>query len=442
MKVTVIGLGHVGQVAAAALAKSGHDVLGVDISRQRVSALQGGETPIFEPGLRELIQETSGDGRLRFLHNEDVAEQLGDVLLIATGTPPSETGAADLSQVRSALEWATRDRRDRIVVAMKSTVPPGTGIRIAKNRNGGAPINYVSNPEFLREGHAIDDWFHPDRIVVGTEDPAAEGAIRSLHQGIEAPIMVTDITSAEMIKYASNAFLATKISFINEIASLCDRVGASIDDVGKGIAMDPRIGASSMRAGIGYGGSCFPKDVRALDYLALTNGYNFELLRSVITVNNRQRMLPLQALRERFVKISGLRVAVLGLAFKPDTNDVREAPSLDLINVLVSEGAEVSAYDPAARESAVGSLPSSVRILDDPLDAAGGVQALVVATEWEQVVNADWADISRCMRPPRFLFDGRNALDPLAMESLGFEYQGVGRGSQGGWSAQANGEPA
>ena len=435
MKVTVVGLGPVGQVAAAGLAKAGHDVLGVDIDRQRVSALQGGETPIFEPGLQELIREASGAAKLRFLHNEDVTEPLGDVVLIATGTPPSVTGAADLSQVRAAFDWATRGTADSLVV-MKSTVPPGTGMRIVES---GAtpvqPVRYVSNPEFLREGHAVQDWFHPDRIVVGTDDAAAAQVVRALHKGIDAPFIVTDVTSAEMIKYASNAFLATRISFINEIASLCDKVGASIDDVSDGISLDPRIGgdprtgASSLRAGIGYGGSCFPKDVRALDYLALTNGYSFELLRSVITVNNRQRMLPLQALRERFVRLSGLKVGVLGLAFKPDTDDVREAPSLDLINALVGEGADVSAYDPVAHDSALGSLPPSVRLADDPLDAANGAQALVVATEWDQIVNASWDDMSRCMRPPRFVFDGRNALDPHDMEALGFEYQGVGRGS-------------
>ena len=429
MKVTIVGLGPVGQVAAAGLAKAGHDVLGVDINRQRVSALQSGETSIFEPGLHELIHEARSGAKLRFLHNEDVTERLGDVVLIATGTPPSVTGAADLSQVRAAFDWATRGNGDSLVV-MKSTVPAGTGMRIVES--GATPLQpgrYVSNPEFLREGHAVQDWFHPDRIVVGTDDAAAAQVVRSLHKGIDAPFIVTDVTSAEMIKYASNAFLATRISFINEIASLCDRVGASIDDVSDGISMDPRIGASSMKAGIGYGGSCFPKDVRALDYLALTNGYSFELLRSVITVNNRQRMLPLQALRERFVKLSGLKVGVLGLAFKPDTDDVREAPSLDLINVLVGESAEVSAYDPVALDSALPNLPSSVRLANDPLDAASDAQALVIATEWEQIVNANWDDISNHMRPPRFLFDGRNALDPHAMEALGFEYQGVGRSS-------------
>jgi UDPglucose 6-dehydrogenase len=436
LKVTVVGLGPVGQVAAAGLAKAGHDVLGVDISRQRICALQGGEAPIFEPGLHDLIREAASNAKLRFLHNEDVAEHLGDVVLIATGTPPSDTGAADLSQVRSALEWATRAQPDTLVV-MKSTVPPGTGTRFIEG--SATSVRYVSNPEFLREGHAVDDWFHPDRIVVGTQDTDAAQIIRALHQGIDAPFIVTDITSAEMIKYASNAFLATKISFINEIASLCDRVGASIDDVSDGIAMDPRIGASSMKAGIGYGGSCFPKDVRALDYLALTNGYTSELLRSVITVNNRQRMLPLQALRERFIKLSGLKVGVLGLAFKPDTDDIREAPSLDLINVLVGEGADVSAYDPVAHDSARGSLPSSVRLVDDILDAASGTQALVVATEWKQIVNASWDDVYRCMRPPRFLFDGRNALDPHAIQALGFEYQGVGRSHH--TTARTNGDP-
>ena len=248
-----------------------------------------------------------------------------------------------------------------------------------------------------------------------------------MHSGLSAPFVITDITSAEMTKYASNAFLATRISFINEIAALCERVGASIDAVSEGLAMDPRTG-SRIYAGVGYGGSCFPKDVRALDYLALTSGVNFELLRSVINVNNKQRLLPLYALRSRFGgAITGLRVAVLGLAFKPETDDVRDAPSLDLIRALVDEGVEVRAFDPRATQTAARELPSSARIADDPVEASAGAQALILLTEWQQIVNADWREIARCMRPPRFVFDGRNCLSPDNMDEIGFEYHSVGR---------------
>jgi UDPglucose 6-dehydrogenase len=248
-----------------------------------------------------------------------------------------------------------------------------------------------------------------------------------MYAGIEAPYVITDITSAEMIKYASNAYLATRISFINEIAALCDRMGAVIDDVSEGISLDPRIGRSFLRAGVGYGGSCFPKDVRALDQLALTNDHSSELLRAVITVNNRQRLLPLYALRHRFGRLGGLRVGVLGLAFKPNTDDVREAPAIDLIRLLVEEGARVAAYDPKATPSASKVVPEIVELVDSPYACAKDSQALVLMTEWPEIVSADWPQLARLMRPPRFLFDGRNALQPSAMQRYGFEYTGVGR---------------
>ena len=294
----------------------------------------------------------------------------------------------------------------------------------------GTSIRYASNPEFLREGRAVDDWEDPDRIVIGVEpdDARSVETVQLMYTGIDAPCMVTDITSAEMIKYASNAFLATRISFINEIASLCDTVGASIDDVSDGMAMDSRTGAR-IHAGVGYGGSCFPKDVRALDHLALTSGASVDLLRSVINTNNRQRLLPLHALRQRFGgALDGLRVGILGLAFKPGTDDVRDAPSLDLIHALVDEGAEVQAYDPEAMESARPNLPASVQLVDSVEEAANRTQALVLLTEWESIVQSDWRVVSRCMVPPRLVFDGRNALDPTEMGRLGFEYVGVGRG--------------
>ena len=438
MKITVVGLGYVGTVAAAALAGAGHDVLGIDIDRGRTDLLSKGEVPLYEPGLEERIAAALGAGTLRFLHRDDVAEPLGDVALIATGTPPTHGGGADLHQVRAAVSWVRSMTLEypgssaswNPTVVMKSTVPPGTGRRLLETELKGTLIRYASNPEFLREGHAVDDWEKPDRIVIGVEpdDARSVDSVQRMYTGIDAPCMVTDITSAEMIKYASNAFLATRISFINEIASLCDTVGASIDDVSDGMALDSRTGAR-IHAGVGYGGSCFPKDVRALDHLALTSGASVDLLRSVINTNNRQRLLPLHALRQRFGgAIDGLRVGILGLAFKPGTDDVRDAPSLDLIRALVDEGAEVQAYDPEAMETARPNLPSSVLLVDGVEEAANRTQALVLLTEWDTIVQSDWRVVARCMVPPRLVFDGRNALDPSEMGKLGFEYLGVGRG--------------
>ena len=443
MKVSVIGLGYVGSVAAAALASARHEVLGVDIDARRCRDLAAGKVSIYEPGLADLIEEGTTRGNLRFVHTDAVSEPLGDVIVIATGTPATESGTVDLRQVRSALAWTRARQPGEALIVMKSTVPPGTGKRLLESELKGTNLRYASNPEFLREGQAIDDWLFPDRIVVGAGDDGVVATIKAMYAGVDAPYLVTDITSAEMIKYASNAFLATKISFINEIAMLCDRLGATIDDVAKGVAMDPRMGSSFLRAGVGYGGSCFPKDIRALDQLALSNDHNFELLRSVIVVNNRQRLLPLYALRERFGSLAGVRVAILGLSFKPDTDDVRQAPALDLIDALVEEGAHVAAFDPEAIAAARRVLPSAVRLEEDLVSCAEGARAVVIMTEWPQIVDADWARLAKVTDEPRLLFDGRNALDPSVMRELGFEYKGVGRGnfrkkaSQGSVAANA-----
>ena len=401
-------------------------MLGIDSDVDKVEAYRKCDVPLFEAGLSELVRSGLNNGNLRFLSNEEVSEALGDVIVIATGTPTSKDGTADLSQVKSSIEWVMKKQPTGGIILVKSTVPPGTGVRLCETLLGDDVSRYVSNPEFLREGRAIEDWFHPDRILLGGTGEAID-TIKCLYKGIEAPYVITDVTSAEMIKYAANAFLATKISFINEIAALCDRLGATIDDVSSGIALDPRIGPAFLEAGVGYGGSCFPKDVRALDQLAMTNDHNFELLRSVITVNNRQRLLPLYALRERFGKLSGVKVGILGLAFKPGTDDVREAPSLDLIRLLVEEGAEVCAYDPRATLNAQKILPSVVKFAESPADCADGTQALALMTEWGEIVNADWKEIAKRVNLPRFIFDGRNALDPGCMRCYGFEYRGVGR---------------
>ena len=432
MKITVIGLGHVGAVAAAGLALAGHEVLATDVDQERLDGLKAGKLPFYEPGLADWIDSAHRQGNLRLLHAWEFQESPGDIALVAVGTPPGDGTAADLRGVRSAISWI-RDTAPRgLVVVMKSTVPPGTGLDIVRRELEGTGIGYAASPEFLRQGQALNDWQCPDRIVIGVAsgDARSLDASTRMYAGIGAPVLVTDITSAEMIKYASNAFLAARISFINEIAALCDSLGASIDDVSDGLALDSRTGAR-IYAGVGYGGSCLPKDLRALDVMAGNAGVKADLLRAVAAVNARQRLLPIRALLERFGgSLRGVRVGLLGLAFKPGTDDVRDAPALDIVRALYAEGAEISACDPRAMESARRQLPDgSIRFAPDAPRASANAQALVVATEWAEIVNADWPAIARRMAPPRFVFDGRNALDPTAMRRLGFEYRGVGRNS-------------
>lgn len=428
MKLTVIGLGHAGIVASAGLAAAGHEVLGVDLDMQLIGTVRSGHPPIYEPGLDDELASVAKNGRLRFAHLDEVEEDLGDAVLITTGTPSAAGGAANLDQARSALAWVAGRNAGDLLVVMKSTVPPGSGRRIVEEL-GGSGIRYASNPEFLREGRALDDWYAPDRIVVGVEpgDYRSVALVKAMYAGIDAPYLVTDITTAEMVKYASNALLATRISFINEIAQLCDRVGASIDDVSQGLALDTRTG-TRIHAGVGYGGSCFTKDLRALDAIAGIRGVSLDLLQSVMRVNQRQRLLPLYALQERFHgTLAGLTIGVLGLAFKPGTDDVRDAPSLDLIRELVDAGARVRAYDPQAMEAARKLLPPSVELVASPLEAAEQAQALVLLTEWGEIVHTGWEAVSRSMLAPRFVFDGRNALNARMLAELGMEYVGVGR---------------
>lgn len=430
LTITVVGLGRLGVVASAGLAVSGHSVLGVDLDHERIGLLSDGRLPVYEPGLEEWLYRGLDNGNLRFQHWDDVDGPLGDVAMITTGTPPTDGGAADLRQVWSALDRLKPHVDSNTTIVMKSTVPPGAGRAFMQGELGRTGVAYASNPEFLREGRALEDWASPDRIVVGTEpgDRRAIETLRRMYSDVDAPFLFTDVDSAEMIKYASNAFLATRISFINEIAQLCDSVGASIDAVSTGLAMDARTG-DRMRAGVGFGGSCLPKDVRVLEYLGLTSGLDLGLLRSVTTTNNRQRLMPLRALRRRFGdSLAGLKVGVLGLAFKPHTDDVRDSPSLDLIRAMVSEGVAVRAYDPRANKPASAQLPSEVLFVDDPAEAARGAQSLILLTEWPEIVSEDWGSIAARMHSPRFLYDGRNALEPGAMLKLGFDYVGVGRG--------------
>ena len=332
--------------------------------------------------------------------------------------------------METAIGWVRERAASGLVLAMKSTVPPGTGRRILESELCGTGIGYAANPEFLRVGQAVRDWDSPDRIIIGTApgDTCSLEIMRSLYDGIESPVLATDTTTAEMIKYASNAFLATRISFINEIAAIYDTLGASIDDVSNGLALDARTGARIF-SGVGYGGPCLPKDIGALLNLARQSGNSPDLLQAVIGVNNRQWQLPLRALLGRFNgQMQGIRVAVLGLTFKPGTSDLTEAPSVKLLHALVGEGAVVTSFDPGVGDTAKWGLPNEMQMEPDVVAATARAQAVVLMTEWNEIVNADWAAVSRVMASPRFIFDGRNALDPQTLSSLGFEFQGVGRG--------------
>ncbi len=426
LKITVVGTGYVGLVTGVCLANSGHDVTCVDIDAAKIDLLRSGRSPIYEPGIEELLRTTIDRGTLRFMTPDAGWRDLvGDVTFIAVGTPMVPSGAADLSQVRAAVAalCAAADRPFTLV--MKSTVPPGTGATLAERflATARVPVAYVSNPEFLREGKALEDWYRTDRIVIGADDPAAIATMRALYDDIDSPIVVTDVASAETIKYASNAFLSTKISFINEIANLCDAVGADIDSVARGVGLDARIGPGFLRAGIGYGGSCFPKDTRALDFIATLNGYEFTLLKSVIDVNNRQRLLPVIHLARALPDLHERTVAVLGLAFKPDTDDVRESPAADIVPQLLEEGAAVVTYDPVASPIA---LPGAKRA-ESVWEALDGASAAVVVTEWDEFVALDWDRVRSIMAGPGIVFDGRNCLDGAAVEAAGLMYMAVGR---------------
>ena len=431
MKVTVVGLGHVGNVAATGLALSGHQVLATDVDPAKVQSLSAGIYYGYEPELAERLEVALTAGNIRFRHCNEVDEDLGEVALIAVGTPPGESYVPELGQVHAAVRWVRERCTGYLVVAMKSTVPPGTGNSIIQSELHGTGIGYAANPEFLRAGQALADWDCPDRIVIGTThgDARSLEAVRRLYGNIDAPVLATDINTAEMIKYVSNAFLATRISFMNEIAAFCDRAGASIDDVSEGLDLDSRSGARIF-AGVGYGGPCLPKDIGALEHLARQSGAGSDLLLAVMDINDRQWQLPLRALRERFdANLHGLKVAILGLAFKPGSGDLTEAPAVKLARALMEQGAQLTAYDPSVGDGEKALLPDGVRVAKDVLTATTGTQAAVVMTEWHEIVEADWAAVSQDMTPPRIVFDGRNALDPMTLMTAGFEYVGVGRAS-------------
>jgi UDPglucose 6-dehydrogenase len=418
----VIGAGWVGLVTAACFADLGHDVYVRDIVQEKVESLARGEVPIYEPGLSELI--TKNAERLHF--TVDMGEVLpnASLLFCCVDTPPSYSGDADLSRVERVVEEVGASRDHALV--MKSTVPVGTGRSIRRRSDS---LGYVSNPEFLKEGTAVADFLHPDRVVVGEDlsDGAAGFADRvaALYGPLEAPIVRTDVASAEMIKLASNAFLATKISFINEIANVSEELGANVDEVARGMGLDTRIGPQFLKAGLGYGGSCFPKDVTALKQLAGNTGYHFQLLTAVIEVNELQKRRAIGKLQKHLGSLVGKEIALLGVAFKPNTDDIREATSLVLAGRLQSEGAHVRVYDPIASDKARGLL-SGARVTDSAPEALDGADAAVLVTEWPEFRELDWADAHKRMRQP-LVVDGRNFLDGDLLEEAGFTYEGVGR---------------
>jgi UDPglucose 6-dehydrogenase len=419
----VIGVGYVGLVTAAGFAEMGSDVWCVDIDAERIDRLRSGEVPIHEPGLDEVLEAQRE--RLHFTTDLAGAAENVRLLFVAVGTPPTYSGDADLSAVHAVVD-ALPEGEGHVLV-MKSTVPSGTGASIKRTlaARAGPGFPYVSCPEFLREGSALADFRKPDRVVIGDDGGEAGDAVAALYEPLGAPLVRTDVTSAEMIKLASNAFLATKISFINEIANVCEETGADVKEVARGMGLDPRVGASFLQAGIGFGGSCFPKDVNALKQLAGNSGYHFQLLGAVIEVNELQKRRVVAKLQKHLGSLVGRSVTLLGLAFKPNTDDLREASSLVLAARLQAEGANVTAYDPVAEAGAAELMPG-VELAPGPLEAAAGADAVVLVTEWDEFAELDWDAVARGMNG-RLLIDGRNALDPETVRAAGLDYEGIGR---------------
>jgi UDPglucose 6-dehydrogenase len=427
--ICVVGTGYVGLTTAVCLADLGNLVVGIEIDRQKLDILRSGRSPIYEPGLQELLERNLRAGRVSF--TDDYAMGLADarLIFITVGTPMGDNGAADLTYVKAAARGIGEHLKADAIIIDKSTVPVGTGDMVFEIIRGGAPegvhVAVVSNPEFLREGSALNDFFKPDRIVLGSTDQKAAEEVGELHAPLGAPIFITDLRTAEMIKYASNAFLATRISFINEIAQICEKLGADVREVARGMGADKRIGPHFLDAGVGYGGSCFPKDVLALHHMAATSGCHPQLLQAVMDINQSARDRFIAKLGDIMGSFEGTLIGVLGLSFKPNTDDMREAPSVDIIRALQAGGARVKAYDPVAMEAAGEILPS-VTYCATAYDVAKEVDALLVVTEWNEFKALDLDKIRQYMRRP-IMLDGRNIYDPAEMRARGFIYRGVGR---------------
>ncbi|MPZ14273.1 MAG: nucleotide sugar dehydrogenase [Chloroflexi bacterium] len=430
-QITVIGAGYVGLVTGACLADLGSDVACIDIAADRIAGLQRGTIPIFEPGLEELVARNAGAHRLRFTTDYRSGLEGAEFAFIAVDTPMGAAGEADMRHCEAAVRSLARAMTGPLVIVNKSTTPIGagdwmTGV-VSREITSPWPFNVVSNPEFLREGSAVQDFLTPDRVVLGATDRAAAERVAELYGPLGAPVLITDMRTAEMVKYASNAFLATKISFINEIATICEQLGADIKQVAEGMGYDHRIGREFLNAGLGYGGSCFPKDVRALEHMASVHGCHPQLLRAVMDINRDVRRDLIQKIRTALGTLEDRVIGILGLSFKPNTDDLRDAPSLEIIHLLQHEGAHIRAYDPAAIEGA-RALLSNVTFATDAYELAAGCDALALVTEWNEFRELDLVRTRDAMRTPVFV-DGRNIYDPDEMARLGFLYTGMGRQS-------------
>ena len=439
MKISVIGTGYVGLVTGACLAEVGNHVLCLDLDGRKIELLQSGGIPIHEPGLADIVHRNAAAGRLQFTTDAARAARHGGVHFIAVGTPPDENGSADLQHVVAAARRVGRHMDASCVIVDKSTVPVGTARQVrqavaAELRERGAdiPFHVVSNPEFLKEGAAVEDFMRPDRIVVGADHPDAVAVMRELYEPFERnhnKLQVMDLASAELTKYAANAMLATRISFMNELALLAESVGADIDAVRRGIGSDERIGRHFLYAGCGYGGSCFPKDIKALVRTGHEHGHPMRILEAVEAVNERQKQVLVEKIGTRFgASLAGLTLTVWGLAFKPETDDIREAPSLALIEQLLARGARVQAFDPVAMQAARAELGERAGLAysASALDAIRGSDALIVVTEWKEFRSPDFEELAGLMRQ-RIIFDGRNIYSPATVRGHGFEYSGIGR---------------
>ncbi|MEH7177684.1 UDP-glucose/GDP-mannose dehydrogenase family protein [Neobacillus vireti] len=429
MKIAVLGTGYVGLSTGVCLSQIGHQVTCLDINEQKINQLRNGISPIYEPGLKEFLTANMEAGRLRFTTSQTEALTQTEIIIVAVGTPQGEDGAADLSfLVQAAKDISIFINQDTIIV-IKSTVPVGTNDLIKKmiEDHCGFKVKMVSNPEFLRQGSAIEDTMKADRIIIGSENEEAARKIHEMYRPLHVPVIVTSTKSAEMIKYASNAFLATKISYINEIANLCEAVGADVQDVARGMGKDKRIGEAFLNAGIGYGGSCFPKDVKALLHTAGANGVKFPLLKETIAINDYQReLLVLKALK-RFGGLKGKKIAMLGLAFKPETDDMREAPSIPLSAALTKYGAEVVAYDPVATENARKIIGDSIKYAGSIAEAVDEADAVLIVTEWNEIKSIDVAEMLTKMKEP-IIFDGRNCFpEETIRDCRSVEYYPIGK---------------
>jgi UDPglucose 6-dehydrogenase len=430
MNICVVGTGYVGLVTGAVFADLGNDVICVDNQPEKVADLRAGRMPIYEPGLEEMVARNVADDRLAFTTDLDEAVKRSVIVFITVGTPPASNGQTDLTAVGEVARAIGAAMERYTVVVNKSTVPVGTGdfVRdvIARHQKTPVPFDVVSNPEFLREGSAIEDTLRPDRIVIGAPTQQVAMTLLELYAPLERPMIITDVPSAEMIKYASNAFLSTKISFINAIANICELAGADVTQVMKGMGLDARIGSAFLSAGLGYGGSCFPKDTDSLVHTASSLGYDFSLLRAVVEINRDRAARFVEMMEKPLNPVDTRIVAVLGLAFKPNTDDMREAKSLEVVRALVERGATVRAYDPVATENARRTLPPAVVYCESPYEAASGADAVALVTEWNEFKFLNLERLRSVMRRP-LIFDGRNIWEPDRMRRLGFEYHSIGR---------------